>query len=245
MKNINFILLLLILFLNKILSANEILILEDIKGDGLEVVNHSKISVHYIGTLEDNTEFDNSYKRNELFEFQIGLKQVIEGWETGLLGMREGGKRKIFIPYQYAYGEKGIGNIIPPKSNLIFQIELIKVIEPKYKQIDSLQLKLALTDENFIVLDIRDIDKINKSGKIPGSKILTAFDKNGNFIPNFLNNYKELIKPDHKVVFVSEKGIISSILANGFVEKLNHINIYNLKDGIEGLQKINFKFENN
>ncbi len=223
--------------------SNEVKIIEEIIGEGLEVVNHSKVSVHYIGKLEDNTEFDNSYKRNQSFEFQIGIRQVILGWETGLLGMKEGGKRKIYIPYKLAYGDTGAGELIPPKSNLIFDIEVIKVIPPKYKEIDSYQLKLAITDNNFTIIDIRNKEEIKNSGKIPRSIILTAFDNNGNFYPNFLNDYKELILPGNKVIFVSEKGLISSILANGFVEQLNQTNIYHLKDGIDGLKKINFEFE--
>ena len=78
--------------------SNEVQILNEIIGKGSEVKNHSKVSVHYIGKLEDNTIFDSSYDRGQLFDFQIGVRQVILGWETGLLGMKEGGKRTIFIP---------------------------------------------------------------------------------------------------------------------------------------------------
>ena len=113
--------------------SNEVQILNEIIGKGSEVKNHSKVSVHYIGKLEDNTIFDSSYDRGQMFDFQIGVRQVILGWETGLLGMKEGGKRTIFIPYELAYGESGAGSLIPPKSNLIFEIEVIKVIPPGYK----------------------------------------------------------------------------------------------------------------
>ena len=226
-----------------ILKANEVQIIEETIGNGLEVTNHSKVSVHYVGRLENNTEFDNSYKRNQSFQFQIGIRQVILGWETGLLGMKKGGKRTIFIPYNLAYGESGAGELIPPKSNLIFEIEVLEVYPPKYDQIDSYQLKLAVSDSRFAIIDIRNSEEINNSGKIPGSILLTAFDLKGNFLPDFLNRYQEIIEPGKKVIFVSEEGIISSILANGFAEQLNQKNIYNLKDGIKGLQKIDFKFE--
>ena len=102
-----------------------------------------------------------------------------------------------------------------------------------------------MSDNDFTILDIRNLDEINNSGKIPGSILLTAFDKMGNFLPDFLNQYQEIVKPGSKVVFVSDKGVISSILANGFVEQLNQINIYHLKDGVQGLKKINFEFETN
>ena len=222
--------------------SNEVKIINEIIGNGLEVKNHSKVSVHYIGKLEDNTVFDNSYDRGQLFDFQIGVRQVILGWETGLLGMKEGGKRTIFIPYELAYGESGAGSLIPPKSNLIFEIEVIKVIPPGYKEIDGYQLKLAMTSD-FKIIDIRTNDEIINSNKIPGAIQITAFDKNGNFFPDFFDKYKENVQIGEKVVFVSQNGDISSILANGFVEQLNQVNIYHLKDGISGLEKINFDFE--
>ena len=222
--------------------SNEVQILNEIIGKGSEVKNHSKVSVHYIGKLEDNTIFDSSYDRGQLFDFQIGVRQVILGWETGLLGMKEGGKRTIFIPYELAYGESGAGSLIPPKSNLIFEIEVIKVIPPGYKEIDGYQLKLAMTSD-FKIIDIRTNDEIINSNKIPGAIQITAFDKNGNFFPNFFDKYKENVEIGEKVIFVSQNGDISSILANGFVEQLKQINIYHLKDGVSGLENINFNFE--
>ena len=222
--------------------SNEVQIVNEIIGNGLEVKNHSKVSVHYIGKLEDNTVFDSSYDRGQLFDFQIGVRQVILGWETGLLGMKEGGKRTIFIPYELAYGESGAGSLIPPKSNLIFEIEVIKVIPPGYKEIDGYQLKLAMTSD-FKIIDIRTNDEIINSNKIPGAIQITAFDKNGNFFPNFFDKYKENVEIGEKVIFVSQNGDISSILANGFVEQLKQINIYHLKDGVSGLENINFDFE--
>ena len=222
--------------------STEVQIVNEIIGNGLEVKNHSKVSVHYIGKLEDNTVFDSSYDRGQLFDFQIGVRQVILGWETGLLGMKEGGKRTIFIPYELAYGESGAGSLIPPKSNLIFEIEVIKVIPPGYKEIDGYQLKLAMTGD-FKIIDIRTNEEIINSNKIPGAIQITAFDKNGNFFPNFFDKYKENVEIGEKVIFVSQNGDISSILANGFVEQLKQINIYHLKDGVSGLENINFDFE--
>ena len=70
-----------------------------------------------------------------------------------------------------------------------------------------------------------------------------AFDKNGNFFPDFFDKYKENVQIGEKVIFISQNGDISSILANGFVEQLNQSNIYHLKGGVSGLEKINFDFE--
>lgn len=86
-------------------------------------------SVHYTGWLYDGTKFDSSVDRGEPIEFQQGQRSVIVGWDTGFEGMRAGGKRRLFIPYQLAYGELGKGPI-PPKANLIFDVELVDVKDP-------------------------------------------------------------------------------------------------------------------
>ena len=100
-----------------------------------------------------------------------------------------------------------------------------------------------MTDENFKIIDIRNLNKIIETGIIPGSIVLTAFDNKGNFQQNFLNKYREIIFPGDKVIFVSDEGIISSILANGFAEQLNQNNIFHLKGGILDLKKNNFIFQ--
>ena len=110
-------------------------ILIDIPGKGDTIKNHYKITAHYKGFLEDGTEFDNSYKRKKPFKFQIGLMKVIPGWEIGLIGMQIGGKRKIKVPPSLAYGKKGIENLIPPNSTLIFEIEIINIEKYKYSLI--------------------------------------------------------------------------------------------------------------
>ncbi len=85
--------------------------------------------VQYTGWLLDGTKFDSSRDRPEPFSFQQGQRKVIPGWDAGFEGMRVGGKRRLFIPYQLAYGEKG-RNKIPPKAELIFNVELMDVKEP-------------------------------------------------------------------------------------------------------------------
>jgi peptidylprolyl isomerase len=101
--------------------------IEDIKvGDGKEVHSGDYITIHYLGTLESGEKFDSSYDRGAPFQTRIGVGQVIDGWDMGVLGMKEGGKRKLTIPSQLAYGERAIGTI-PPGSTLIFEVELINV----------------------------------------------------------------------------------------------------------------------
>jgi peptidylprolyl isomerase len=88
-----------------------------------------KYTVHYTGWLHDGTKFDSSVDRGQPFDFQQGAHRVIPGWDQGFAGMKVGGKRRLFIPYQLAYGERGSGPI-PPKSDLIFDIELIAQADP-------------------------------------------------------------------------------------------------------------------
>ena len=85
--------------------------------------------VQYTGWLTDGTKFDSSYDRGEPFRFEQGKRKVIPGWDAGFEGMRVGGKRRFLIPYQLAYGMKGRGKI-PPKADLIFDVELLDVKDP-------------------------------------------------------------------------------------------------------------------
>jgi peptidylprolyl isomerase len=103
------------------------LVIDDILlGTGEAVAEGDTVVVHYIGTLQDGTEFDNSNKRGEPFSFTVGGGRVIKGWEEGLVGMKVGGKRILVIPPELGYGEQGIGPI-PPNSTLVFAIELLEI----------------------------------------------------------------------------------------------------------------------
>jgi peptidylprolyl isomerase len=88
-------------------------------------------TVHYTGWLAaDGTKFDSSVDRGQPFQFQQGIRRVITGWDQGFEGMRVGGKRRLFIPYQLAYGELGRPPVIPAKADLIFDVELIDQLDP-------------------------------------------------------------------------------------------------------------------
>ncbi len=109
-------------------TAEVSLTIEDLKpGDGAEVKTGNTVSVHYVGTLEDASKFDSSRDRGTPFEFTVGEGRVIPGWEQGLLGMKVGGKRKLVIPPELAYGENSPSPLIPPNSTLIFEIELLAI----------------------------------------------------------------------------------------------------------------------
>lgn len=102
--------------------------IEDIRlGSGKECVKGALILAHYTGWLEDGTKFDSSHDRGRPFECVIGVRRVIAGWDKGLMGMREGGRRRLFVPAHLAYGERQVGPFIRPNSNLIFEIELLEV----------------------------------------------------------------------------------------------------------------------
>ncbi len=97
------------------------------KGSGPAPQAGEIVAVHYKGTLEDGTEFDNSYSRGEPIRFPLGQGMVIPGWEEGIALMREGGKAKLTIPPELAYGERGTGGVIPPNATLIFELELVSI----------------------------------------------------------------------------------------------------------------------
>jgi len=97
-----------------------------IVGTGREVKSEDTVTVNYLGTLTNGTKFDSSYDRNQPFTTQIGVGQVIKGWDEGIVGMKVGGKRKLVIPTDLGYGSQAAGSI-PPNSTLIFEVELLSV----------------------------------------------------------------------------------------------------------------------
>ena len=105
------------------------LIIENIEsGDGIEAQDYNKIVVNYTGKLEDGSIFDSSLKKGrDPFTFTLGVGSVIKGWDIGVKGMKVGGKRKLTIPSELGYGDKGAGSVIPPGATLIFEIDLLEV----------------------------------------------------------------------------------------------------------------------
>jgi FKBP-type peptidyl-prolyl cis-trans isomerase len=108
-------------------TSDELLIEDEVVGTGDEAKAGDTVEVNYVGTLEDGTQFDSSYKRNQTFKFELGAGEVIEGWDQGVAGMKEGGKRKLTIPASMAYGAAGIPGVIPGGATLIFEVELVEV----------------------------------------------------------------------------------------------------------------------
>lgn len=113
---------------SNVTRANNGLIIEEVQvGTGATAVKGKSVKVHYTGTLTDGKKFDSSRDRGEPFSFQLGVGQVIKGWDQGVDGMKVGGKRKLTIPAELGYGQAGAGGVIPPNAVLLFDVELLGV----------------------------------------------------------------------------------------------------------------------
>ena len=114
---------------NKTMTQITELIIEDsVVGTGAEAKAGDNVTVHYVGTLMDGTMFDASKNHGTTgFTFTLGAGQVIQGWDVGVAGMKVGGKRKLTIPSDMAYGNQAVGGVIPANSDLIFEVELLNV----------------------------------------------------------------------------------------------------------------------
>jgi peptidyl-prolyl cis-trans isomerase A (cyclophilin A) len=97
------------------------------KGDGQQATKGAGVSVHYKGQLLDGTVFDSSYKRKQPIDFNVGVGQVIKGWDEGIQLLKVGDKARMVIPSDLAYGSAGAGGVIPPDATLIFDVELVSV----------------------------------------------------------------------------------------------------------------------
>jgi len=97
------------------------------EGTGKKPKRGETVTVHYTGYLTNGKKFDSSVDRGTPFTFKVGVGQVIAGWDKGIMEMKEGEKAILYIPSYMAYGDRAVGNVIPPKSDLIFEVELLKV----------------------------------------------------------------------------------------------------------------------
>jgi peptidylprolyl isomerase/FKBP-type peptidyl-prolyl cis-trans isomerase FkpA len=107
--------------------SNALLKEDLVVGSGATAEAGQDVVVHYVGRLADGTQFDSSRARRDPLDFALGAGDVIKGWDQGIEGMKQGGKRKLTIPAALAYGEHGCGGVIPPHATLVFEVELLEI----------------------------------------------------------------------------------------------------------------------
>ena len=106
----------------------DLVVTDLVEGDGSEATPGSTVQVHYVGVAHSSgEEFDASYNRGAPLAFRLGVGQVIQGWDTGVQGMKVGGRRHLVIPPHLAYGDRGAGAVIKPGETLIFVCDLVSV----------------------------------------------------------------------------------------------------------------------
>ena len=110
-------------------AFTELLVEELSPGSELRIAAGDTVAVHYTGRLTDGTVFDSSYERGEPIELPVGVGMVIEGWDKGLVGLAEGGKYRLSIPSAMGYGAHGAGDAIPPNADLVFDVEVVKIVK--------------------------------------------------------------------------------------------------------------------
>ena len=107
--------------------SGELKITDTVIGSGIEISKGALVICNYEGFLDDGTKFDSSIDKGRPFQFVFGVGRVIKGWDQGLIGMKVGGKRSLYVPSKLGYGERQIGQFIKPHSNLHFNVELLEV----------------------------------------------------------------------------------------------------------------------
>ena len=215
------------------LNAAEIEIISDKPGDGKKIIHHSWVQIEYTGSFESGDVFDTNVGKNRPLVVQMGMKEVIPGFEKGIIGTTKGTKRKIKIPSELAYGKKGGGDVIPPNTDLIFEFEIIDVLDPHYKMINSDEL-IDKINNNAVALDIRLENQWDK-GVIEGTFQETAFNKDGKFNVYIMDKVRALAAEESQnieIVFISHDGETAAILGNAFAEDLGFKNVSVLKGGI-------------
>jgi FKBP-type peptidyl-prolyl cis-trans isomerase len=112
-------------------DVTQLQVTDEVVGTGAVAEAGDTITVNYVGSLTSGQVFDASANHGTTgFTFPLGAGQVIKGWDQGIVGMKEGGKRKLVIPADLAYGSQAVGNVIPANSTLVFEVELLKVQKP-------------------------------------------------------------------------------------------------------------------
>lgn len=218
------------------MPADSVQITDIVVGTGDPVELGTRVKVHYTGWLMDGTQFDSSRTTDSPFEFSVGAREVIRGWDIGVQGMRVGGKRELVIPADMAYGKRGYPGAIPPNSPLKFEIEVLDINLNVAIFVDTAGVA-KLVARGVPVIDLRRPSEWAETGIIEGSKLITAFLENKNFSPDFLRTLKATVAKTDEFIMIDSNGRRSSYLAEVLADRKGYTNIFNAKDGIEGWQK--------
>jgi rhodanese-related sulfurtransferase len=224
------------LFTSPVVAELKIETISNGTGDKAEV--GMLVSVHYTGKLEDGTVFDSSIPRGQPFMFTLGQRQVIQGWEQGVLGMLVGEKRILTIPPELGYGAAGAGATIPPNATLVFDIELLNVSwPPKLQDVTSEQL-LNAQKNGSVIIDIRLKKEWVETGIIVGAETITAFTSEGKLHADFQGKFFALIKgKDTPVILYCRSGNRTKRLGDALVDQVGLTNVSHLIGGITGWKK--------
>ncbi len=211
--------------------ASELKIKDLTVGAGELVEAEKQVVVHYTGWLLNGKKFDSSHDRNRPFTFTVGARQVIPGWEEGVLGMKVGGKRELIIPPEMAYGSRGVGDVIPPDSTLRFEIELLGVKDAPLKNIDNAELKVLL-QKGVTLIDIRTPAEWQQTGVVEGSRLLPFRMANGKINRDFPTELAKLSKQDEEVILICRSGNRSSAAGLLLTQRFGYSKVYNVRKGM-------------
>jgi len=158
----------------------------------VKVKRSDLLTMHYTGTLEDGTKFDSSVDRNEPFQFQIGIGQVIKGWDEGIVGMCVGEKRKLIVPPELGYGDQGAGEVIPGGATLHFDVELLNIADGPapvnvFKEIDT-NTDMQVSREELNDYLNKQIEEIKSKGGDEAQNVEELLQQQGHLIEEIFSH---------------------------------------------------------